>query len=348
MQTWNNGLIFFLVLIVCGLLYLLAPILTPFLIGALLAYLVNPLVDRLMKFHIPRLMSVIIVFAVLFLIITLLVLLLIPLIQDQIQVLTDTLPNIIEWGQKQFLPWITQFFGAQEFINVTIMKKTLIEQWSKAGGFATQFVNTAVRGGFVLAEWLINLVLIPVVTFYLLRDWKKLLKGIHDLIPRKIEPTLVKLFQESDSVLSAFFRGQLLVMLSLGLIYAIGLSLIGLKIGIIVGLVSGLISIVPYLGAIVGVVTASVAAFVQFGEFKYVMLVWLVFIIGQSIESMLLTPNLVGDRIGLHPVAVIFAILAGGSIFGFFGILLALPVAAVFMVGLRFLHKRYRASKLYQ
>jgi len=348
MGTWNKFSSIILLLITFGLLYLLGPILTPFLSAALLAYLVNPIVNQLMRFHIPRLFSVTLVFIILFLLIVLIILLFIPLIQDQIQILIEVMPAIADWVQREFIPWLSQSLGIEGLININMMKTTLLQQWTKAGGVATQFLNTAVRSGFVLIEWLINLFLIPVVTFYLLRDWKKLIKGIHDLIPRKIEPTISQLMKESDIVLGAFLRGQLLVMLALGIIYAIGLSLIGLKIGIVVGLLTGLLCIIPYLGTIVGVVTASVAAVVQFGQFKYVLLVWLVFVIGQTIESTLLTPNLVGDRIGLHPVAVIFAVLAGGSLFGFFGVLLALPVAAVVMVWLRFLHKHYRESKLYR
>lgn len=348
MQTWNKSFIIFLLLVVAGLIYLLAPILTPFLTGALLAYLVNPLVIKLMKYHLPRLVSVIIVFVALFLLIIFLIILLIPLIQDQFATLAVTLPSIIAWLQNKALPTLLNYVNAQNLVNITTLKTSLLSQWTKAGTLATTFLNTILQSGFILAQWLINLVLIPVVTFYLLRDWKTFIQGIHNLLPRRIEPTIVKLAKECDSVLSAFFRGQLLVMLSLGLIYAVGLSLIGLKIGILVGLIAGLISIVPYLGAIVGIITASIAAFVQFGDFKSVLFVWLVFMIGQITESTLLTPNLVGDRIGLHPVAVIFAVLAGGSLFGFFGILLALPAAAVIMVGLRFLHQHYRKSKLYQ
>jgi predicted PurR-regulated permease PerM len=189
---------------------------------------------------------------------------------------------------------------------------------------------------------------VPVVTFYLLLDWNKIIKNIDQLLPRSIEPTIAKLIKESDQVLSAFFRGQLLVMLGLSIIYGVGLSLTGLSIGLILGLILGLISIVPYLGLIVGVLIASIAALIQFGTFSSLLSIWLVFLIGQLCESLLLTPYLVGDRIGLHPVAVIFAVLAGGTLFGFFGVLLALPVAAVLMVWLRFLNNRYHKSAFYQ
>jgi predicted PurR-regulated permease PerM len=193
-----------------------------------------------------------------------------------------------------------------------------------------------------------NLVLIPVVTFYLLCDWERLVKGCKNLLPKKAAPTMIKLSIECDRVLGAFFRGQLLVMLFLAVFFSIGLSLIGINIGIILGILIGIISIVPYLGMIVGITASSIAAYVEFGTLQSVLLVWVVFGIGQFLESFIVTPRLVGDRIGLHPIVVIFAILAGGCLFGFFGVLLALPVAAVIMVWLRFLMKRYHESPLYQ
>lgn len=348
MQKWNKTFVIILILLTGGLLYLLAPILTPFLVGTLLAYLVNPAVTQLMRLKIPRLFSVIIVFVVLFVIIILLILLLIPLIQSQFETLIDVIPNMLAWGQNTILPWLSTTLGIREVIDVAMIKATLISHWPKTGNIASQFINTVVRSGFILAQWLMNIVLIPVVTFYLLRDSKKITHGIRSYLPRSIEPTLIKLLKECDVVLSAFFRGQFLVMLSLGIIYSIGLTAVGLQIGLILGLVVGLISIVPYLGMIIGVTIATIAAFVQTGELKLVLFVWVVFAIGQVIESLFLTPNLVGDRIGLHPVAVIFAVLTGGSLFGFFGVLLALPVAAVIMVWLRFLTKHYQASNLYK
>lgn len=344
----NKTFVVVLALAVFCVLYFLAPILTPFLVGAILAYLGDPLVNKLMRLRIPRLLSVIIVFLVLFSILILLILLLIPAIENQVVILTNVIPNIISWLQNTFLPILNSYFGVQEFINVETLKTTLAENWTKAGGIASWLVKSVLHSSLAFVELLTNLILIPVVTFYLLRDWDIVIKGMRNLLPRRAEPTVVNIAQECDSVLSAFFRGQLLVMISLGIIYSLGLSIIGLQIGVMIGLLSGLMCVVPYLGFIVGIVSASIAAFVQFGTFYSVFLVWIVFLIGQGIESTLLTPNLVGDRIGLHPVAVIFSILAGGSLFGFFGVLLALPVAAVIMVLVRYLNQRYRKSKLYQ
>ncbi len=344
----NKTFIIILLVITAIGLYFLSPVLTPFLAAAILAYLVDPLVRVLTWLRVPRLLSVIIVFLTSLFVIVLLFLLLVPLIENQILVLIEVIPSIIAWLQDTIVPKLKEYFGIQQLVNIDTFKATLAENWTKAGGIASWLWKSIMHSSFALIEWCADLILIPVVTFYLLRDWNIVLNGIRNLLPRKIEPTVVKLAKECDSVLSEFFRGQLLVMLSLGVIYSIGLSFVGLKIGIMIGLIAGLLSIVPYLGFIIGISSASIAAIVQFGTFSEVLSVWIVFMIGQAIESTLLTPNLVGDRIGLHPVAVIFAVLTGGTLFGFFGVLLALPAAAVVMVLIRFLNQHYRQSKLYQ
>lgn len=349
MKTLSNN--YFIVILGCifiALLYLLKPILTPFLVGILLAYLTDPLVDKITRLGIPRLVSVIFIFLILFVFIIFILLLLIPLIQAQIVRLIDFLPKVVMWIQNTIFPWLVDKFGVQEILNLDYLKTHLAENWAKAGGVASWLAGTLFHSGMALIEIITTLLLIPVVTFYLLRDWNKVIAGIRNLLPRQIEPTISKIVKDCDKVLSAFFRGQLLVMLSLGIIYSIGLSLIGLQIGLVIGLLAGLASIVPYLGFVVGIVTASLAAYVQFGTFTSIVLVLIVFGIGQALESTVLTPNLVGDRIGLHPVAVIFSVLAGGWLFGFFGVLLALPVAAVIMVLLRFLHQYYQSSELYK
>jgi predicted PurR-regulated permease PerM len=198
-----------------------------------------------------------------------------------------------------------------------------------------------------MAGWLAGMVLIPVVVFYMLRDWDKFIAGINELLPRHVEPTVSKLARESDRVLGAFLRGQLIVMLCLGILYSVGLRLAGLEWSLTIGMLAGVVSFVPYLGVIFGVVTASIAVLIQSQDVVQLIWVLLVFGVGQMLEGMILTPWLVGDRVGLHPVAVIFAVLAGGQLFGFMGILLALPVAAVLAVLLRHLRARYRESEFY-
>ena len=192
-----------------------------------------------------------------------------------------------------------------------------------------------------------NLTLIPVLLFYFLRDWDRMIAHIHELLPRHLEPAISELARQSDEVLGAFLRGQLSVMAALGAIYTTGLVFVGLDLALLIGMGAGLVSFIPYLGGIVGVGGGLLAAYMQFHDWQHPLAVLVVFVIGHSFESMVLTPWLVGDKIGMHPVAVIFAILAGGQLFGFLGILLALPSAAIVMVLLRYLHARYKSSELY-
>lgn len=330
-QKSNQIIIIFLIAASIYLLYLLAPILTPFLVGALLAYLADPLVKKLEKWHVPHLLSVVSVFLFIFFIVLLLILIFSPLVQSQVKALIEVIPSIIIWFQNNISPWVS------EQINIETLKTTLSANLTKTGWLLSAIVSS----GYTITGWLVNLVLIPVVTFYLLRDWDRLLRGIKNILPKAIKPTTVKLIQECDEVLGAFFRGQLLVMFSLSLIYGIGLRSVGLGIGLIIGLIGGLLSIVPYLGSTFVIVAATIAALVQFGTWQSLIGVGVVFLIGQSIEAFVLTPYLIGGRIGLHPVAVIFAIMAGGTLFGFFGVLIALPTAAVVMVLLRFARERY-------
>ncbi len=344
----NKFSVFIIVLILAAILYVLAPILTPFLVGALLAYLVDPLVSQLMRLRLPRILAVITVFLILFLTLTVFILLLIPLIQKQVMILSDAIPRGIEFIQDKMIYWLQVHADLQNVVDLDALKSSLTENWMKAGGVATQFLKTVLHSGVTIFQWMTNLILIPVVTFYLLRDWDEIIHNIRQLLPRRIEPTVVHLATECNNVLSAFFRGQLLVMLSLGVIYSVGLMMIGLQIGLVIGLMAGLASVVPYLGFIVGITIASIAAFMQFGSMLSIVAVCIVFIIGQMLESMLFTPLFVGDRIGLHPVAVIFAVLTGAVLYGFFGVLLALPVAAVVMVMLRFAVQQYQGSQLYQ
>ena len=312
------------------LLYKLSPVLTPFLVGALLAYLCDPFVDRLEKYKISRTIAVIIVFTWLTIVILLCLLIIIPVIENQLSNLVSRLPQFINWLEQSVIPYVAERTGIEiNTIELSGLKKAMTENWKDVGNVISLVLIKLSQSGQVLLTWLAYLVLIPVVTFYLLRDWDILVKKTHALIPRSKASVVSKLAIDCDAVLSEFLRGQLLVMLCLGIIYSLGLWIAGIEFSLLIGLLAGLVSFVPYLGAIVGICVAGIAAFVQFQDLIHLVYVALVFGIGQAIEGMLLSPLLVGDRIGLHPVAVIFAVMAGGQLFGFFGVLLALPVAAV-------------------
>ena len=328
------------------LIHLLKPILSPFLIGALIAYLGDPLVDRLETFRLNRTLSVCIVFTVMVTVISSVVLLMAPLLGRQWESLLNRLPELIVYAQQEWLPWLQQRFDLPDIkLPVDELKAKLTEHWRQAGNVIVLAMQQLSKSGVALLTFFANLFLIPVVSFYLLRDWDILIAKIRDSLPRPIEPVVVKLAGDCDEVLSAFLRGQ--VMLSLGVIYTLGLMAMGLELALLVGTVAGLASIVPYMGFVVGICVAVFAAWFQFHEWLPLLYVTLVFGVGQMLEGGVLTPLLVGDKIGLHPVAVIFAIMAGGQLAGFVGILLALPAAAIIMVLLRYAHQQYRASDLY-
>lgn len=330
------------------LIYLLSPVLTPFVAGALLAYLTDPLVDRLETVGFKRIWAVVVVFAAVILAAALAVFFLAPMLEHQFSRLMDSLPAYAAWLKSAVLPWLRATFGIRLKIgNLDQLSALISDYWRQSGGSAASLFSSLSRSGTVVVAWLMNILLIPVVTFYLLRDWDILVRDVRDLIPRRYESTVVRLAGEADEVLGAFLRGQFWVMLALSAIYTIGLWLVDLNLALLIGMVAGLISFVPYMGVIVGVLSGCVAAVVQFGDIWASVPVLAVFGVGQMLEGMVLTPRLVGGRIGLHPVAVIFAVLAGGQLFGFLGVMLALPVASVIMVLIRHIHDRYKGSELY-
>ena len=331
------------------LIWLLGPVLTPFVIAALLAWLGEPMVARLQRRGSSRTTGVVLVFSMMTAVIVLAVLLLVPLIERQLVQLVEWLPRFGAWITGTAVPWLEKRFNLKlaGFIDPTQVIELLKAHWQEAGGMAATIFGGVSKSGIAILGWLANLVLIPVVAFYFMRDGRDMLHSVRELLPRPIEPVAVRLTQESDQVLGGFIRGQLSVMISLGAIYATGLTLVGVDLGILIGIIAGLVSFVPYLGAVVGVSAAVIATLVQHGDWTHLLLVLAVFSVGQTVESFFLTPWLVGDKIGLHPVAVIFAIMAGGQLFGFLGVLLALPVAAVGVVVLRYVHERYTHSRLY-
>jgi predicted PurR-regulated permease PerM len=353
MNESRNWSILALIAGIGWLFYLLAPVITPFVISAGLAFLGDPLVDRLerlkfLKWHISRTFAVILVFLLISAGLFLLLLIFLPLLREQVARIVENAPAGFDWVVGTALPWVQAKLGLSILdLDAESLSATLKAYWKEVSSALLGVLGSVSRGGQAVLSWIINLVLVPVVTFYLLRDWDKMVEGIRTLIPRNAEPVVSSLSRKIEDVLGAFIRGQLMVMVALGLIYFVGLWAIGLDLALIIGICAGLLSIVPYLGTFVGIVAALIAAVFQFQDLLHPTLVLVVFGVGQSIESMVLTPKLVGDRVGLHPVAVIFAVLAGGQLFGFLGILLALPVASALNVLVAYMHQRYRESNLY-
>ncbi|CAN0516853.1 unnamed protein product [Ectocarpus sp. 12 AP-2014] len=337
-----------LLLVAIGsLVYLLDAVLMPFIAGMILAYLADPLANRFQRWGMNRPLAVSSVFLVLLIILVVSLLILIPLIVQQLKQLGDAVPGVFDWVENVLAPQVQEWTGYDLATELDNVQEMLAENWRDAGGYLAQALGQIGRSGMAFATWITYVALIPVVTFYLLLDWNRLLASIANLIPRQFADDTFRLARRCDEVLSSFLRGQLLVMMCLGVIYAVGLTLMGLNFGLLIGFISGLVSIVPFLGFIVGLIIAVVVALFQFGSWWGVVGVIAVFSVGQIAESVVLQPKLLGDKIGLHPVAVIFAVLAGGSLFGLTGVLLALPIAAVILVLLKEVKIRYQHSELY-
>ncbi|NNF40630.1 MAG: AI-2E family transporter [Woeseiaceae bacterium] len=322
------------------LFYLLAPVLTPFVAAALLAYVSDPLADRLQILKLPRTLAVVAVFLITFLVLALLILLVGPLIKAQVGALFEALPDIAKRVEQVWLPTLTGWLNLEVGDDVGV--GAFLSRYSDmVGSWSGKILLGVSKSGGALAAAVLSLFLIPILTFYLLRDWDSILAHIGALIPASQRDTVFQLARETDEVLGAFLRGQLLVMLALALIYSLGLGLVGLKFAIAIGVVAGLVSFVPYLGFVFGIVLAGLTVVLEPNPLWQLVGVVATFAIAQFIEGSVLTPKLVGDRIGLHPVIIIFAVAAGGQLFGFFGILLALPAAAVLSVLVRFAFDRY-------
>jgi predicted PurR-regulated permease PerM len=347
-------------LLVTGwLVWLLGPVLTPFLVSALLAYMADPIVNRLERLGLRRVTAVGVVFLVVTLLLAGILLLIIPLLVRETVDLFNRFPGYIQQLQERALPLIEEYFDVEldpETFDSAQIRQLIEENFANIAQAARATWGYIADSGGRFIVWITGLFLIPLVTFYLMRDWHRALDAVRDLLPRKIEPVVVRLTRDCDEALGGFLRGQLLVMLGQGTIYAVGLWMIGLNNGLAIGAIAGLVSFVPYLGAIIGVALAVITAILQdsasFGlgvesRLVFLILVGVVFTVGQLVESFLLTPNLIGDRIGLHPVLVIFTVLAGGFLFGFIGVLLALPVAAAGTVLVRFFYRNYKASRIY-
>lgn len=325
---------------------MLSPILAPFLFSALLAYLGDPVVDRL-ETKMSRTLAVTAVFVFIIVVLVLTIMIFIPLISDQLSRLLGKVPSAVHFMQDKVIPFLESRFQYDNTTGKDALMNAIKGNLSDIPTLANRLIKWITGSGSFLLTMLANVFLVPVVTFYLLRDWDVLVYKVRTLIPRKIEPEVVALAKESDNMLSAFLRGQFAVMNALGVIYAVGLSVVGLDSAILIGFIAGWLSFVPYLGLIVGFGVATVMAYFQFNDIMHPLGVVITFVIGQALESSVLTPRFVGERIGLHPVAVIFAVLAGAQLGGFAGMLLALPVAAVLNVLISHAQVAYQRSTLY-
>lgn len=339
------------IVLLLWVLYLLKPVVIPFVVAFFMAYLFSPLVEQFCKVGLPRWLSISLVFIGIGIALTLAVWYIIPLVWKQLIIARDSIPVGINWINSTFLPWVSATFNIEEMeIDTTHMSSIVMDyvQTNYSADSIQAMLLRVAQSGLNFIQIGGTVVLIPIIAFYFLLDWQRMLDSLRRLIPRPYEQSTLAVVQECHSVLGAFVKGQFLVMILLGVVYATGLQLIGLEVGLIIGMIAGLASIIPYLGFAVGIVAAIIATFLQFGiDWMQLVLVLVVFMIGQAVEGYILQPFLLGDKIGLSPVAVVFAVLAGAQLAGFMGMLIALPVAAVIVVLLRHLRDYYEKSNLY-
>ena len=330
------------------LVHLLSSILMPFVAGMAVAYFLDPVADWLEEKKLSRGIATTVILLAFFILVGILLMALFPLLQRQIVELVAMVPGIAENIRNEALPWLERMIADLPADTLDNIRDAAKEFAGRAVKWVSDVVANIWSGGLAFFNMLSLLVITPVVSFYLLRDWDLITAKIDSWLPRDAAPTIRKQFAEIDQTLAAFVRGQSTVCLLLGLIYGAGLTVVGLKSGLLVGLGAGFISFIPYLGAASGLVVGLGIAIFQFSEWTPIFVVAAIFLTGQTLESYVLTPRLVGDRVGLHPVWIIFALLAGGAVFGFTGVLLAVPVAAVIGVLTRFAIARYLDSPLYR
>jgi predicted PurR-regulated permease PerM len=348
-MTRQRQLRFWLItlLVIISALYVLRDMLLPFVAGMAIAYFLDPVADRLEQFGAPRWLAATCVLLFFVLILVLAVLLLVPLIQSQITQLVETLPLIVNWVSNVGIPTVERKLTELSVENVERLKNAVNSFAGDAVGWLGTVLRGIVTGGFALFDVLTLLFITPIVAFYLLRDWDLMIGTVHGWLPRQHVGTILNQVNEIDDTLAGFVRGQATVCLILGLFYGVTLSVFGLNFGLVIGSIAGMLSFIPYVGSLVGFFASVGVALVQYETWTPVLIIIGIFLVGQAVEGNFLTPKLVGGKVGLHPVWVMFALLAGGSLFGFLGVLLAVPVAAIIGVLTRFALQQYIASPYY-
>ena len=329
------------------LLWLLGPVLTPFVVAAVLAYALHPAVEALAARRVPRLVAVIVVEVLAIIALLALVLLIIPVIAKELPRLKEQIPLLAERANTTLVPWLAQF-GINVSLDPANIKAFLLKTLdANLEDWAATLLSSARIGGSMLLAFVGNAILMPVVLFYLLIDWPNLVQRAQSLVPPRLRESAFGFLDECDGVLGQYLRGQLLVMGVLAVYYSVALAIAGFDLALPVGVFTGLAVFIPYLGFGLGLVLALLAGILQFGGWYGVIAVAVIYGVGQVGESLFLTPRLVGERIGLNPLAVIFALLAFGHLFGFIGVLIALPVSAVLLVALRRAQGAYLSSRLF-
>ena len=343
----NFGIWLVLFVLFCSAVYVLRSVLLPFVLGIILGYLFDPLATKLEKLKMSRTWATMFVFLIVILLAVPVFILLLGVVEEQLSVFISAVPKYISsFIQKlePILQTLQEYIPALEPEN---MKEILSQNMSQTFTFSANLLQGLLKNSMAIVNVLSLLLITPVVAFYMLKDWDVFTKKVDNLLPRQSKKEIRSIFKQIDKALSGFLRGQVSVCVILGVYYALGLKLIGLELGALIGFIAGLISFIPYVGSITGFVLSMLLAFSQFNDWEHIVAVVAVFLIGQFFEGNFLTPKLVGDKVGLHPVWVMFALLAGGVLLGFLGLMIAVPVAAVIGILIRFLLQKYKKSRLY-
>lgn len=331
-----------------GFVWLFKDVLLPFVLGIAIAYLLNPLVEYLGRLKINRSLSALLILGVFFAVILLLLAILTPLLYRQFAELAQDLPGYAGRISAAIEPYTQKALGLIGQSWSFDLQELVRDHAGSASQVAGTVLQGLLAGGQAMLGFISVLVLSPIVAYFMIKEWPGLLMRGENLLPRKHKNTITDLLKQMDKKLAGFVRGQVSVAVLLGLAYAIALSLFGLKYGFLIGIMAGLLSIIPMVGSTLGLLVSVSVAWFQSGDLIYVGTIAAIFLIGQLVEGNILTPKLVGDSVGLHPLWVFFALLAGGSLFGILGMLLAVPVAAVIGVLLAFALQRYKASAYYK
>ena len=334
-------------ILLVALFVLLGPVLAPFVAAAMIGYVLNPGVDWLTERRIPRVTAVMLIIIATFILIIALLLIVVPILRSEIPLLQQRLPSLLDKIDAILGPWLAQL-GMKVQLDSAGVKQMLAEKLAAGSAeLGPAFLSSLKVGGMAVMGWIATIVLVPVVLFYLLLDWHAMLARLALMVPRRWISLVTSMAVEADSLLAQYLRGQLLVMLVLATYYSVALAIAGFDVALPVGLLTGLLVFIPYIGFGIGLLLAVVAAILQFDGLHGLIAIAIIYGCGQVIEGFYLTPRLVGERIGLHPLAVIFALLAFGQLFGFVGILLALPASAILSVIVKRLREHYLQSPFY-
>lgn len=345
----NRNWVFWLTLFVlfCLGVYALKSVLLPFVAGIIIGYLLDPWADCFVRHGINRTLATVLVLLLVVIVMVPALIILFSIIDEQVGRFLNALPQYISTFVKKIEPFIQELQSRIPSLEADKIKTYIRSNMANGLKFIGSVIRSVVSSGFAFFNLLSLLLITPVVAFYMLRDWDKFIAKVDSLLPRKSRESVREQAREIDRTLAGFIRGQLSVCLILGTYYSTGLYLIGLELGVVVGFVAGIISFIPYIGSISGFVVSLAIAFAQFNSWTPILQVVAVFLSGQFIEGNFLTPKLVGDNVGLHPVWVMFALLAGGVLLGFLGLMIAVPVAAIIGVLVRHAIDNYKNSNLY-